>query len=812
MDRFQRAPERRVPTSCRFGSMWQPRAVLCVIALAIAGCMAPEERAAQFIQRGEDQLAAGELIKARLEFQNALQIDGKLAPAWLGLARVAELQADWPQAYSFISRVVDIEPGNLQAQLMRGRLLLAAGQLDEALTLSNLTQELAPDSAPMLALRAAVFYKLDDPEEAVALAEMALEKSPDSLDALVVLATERLDAGDPAAAISFLDRGIAKDEANAALRLIKIEALNRLDMAEDAEAVFRRLIALYPEADVFRHRLAAFYLERYREDEAEAIYREIAAARPHDSDAQMNVVRFMNTVRGSAAAIAEVERYISEAPDDTAMRFVLARLQRAGGDPSGAEATLRDMTESVSSAEARNRARSELAAFLLERGDMDAGMALVDEVLAEDPRNEQAVVLKSTQRIEARELDAAVSDLRYVLKDNPNSARVLLLLGKAHELQGAADLADDLYSRAFAASGRSAEFALPYARFLLGLRRVDRARSALEEALRGNPHHHGALTTLAQIYVARGEWTKAQSIADRISALDDPGQIGQQIRGAALAGRREYDESINVLRQAYQAASSPERPMASLVSTYVSAGKVSEAHDFLNSVLAVNERNTTALLLRGQVFAMQAKWDEAEELLRRVTEFEPAQVVAWQSLAAIHLRQQAVDEALDVINEAIRANPGDFGLRLSRASVLEAGKEYDEAIAEYEALLAQRPNADVVANNLASLLTDHRNDEASLRRALQLATRFRGSNVPHFKDTLGWTFYRLGNAEDARDLIADATQQVPEFPIFRYHLGMAHLAANDRESARRELETALQLTSEQDLALRSSIESAIGTL
>ena len=98
-----------------------------------------------------------------------------------------------------------------------------------------------------------------------------------------------------------------------------------------------------------------------------------------------------------------------------------------------------------------------------------------------------------------------------------------------------------------------------------------------------------------------------------------------------------------------------------------------------------------------------------------------------------------------------------------------------------------------MANNLAALLTDYRDDRESHERALRLSERFRSSPVPQFKDTLGWTYHRLGDSDAATALLANAVGQLPRFAVFRYHLGMSYLANNDREAARRELGRALEL-------------------
>ena len=123
----------------------------------------------------------------------------------------------------------------------------------------------------------------------------------------------------------------------------------------------------------------------------------------------------------------------------------------------------------------------------------------------------------------------------------------------------------------------------------------------------------------------------------------------------------------------------------------------------------------------------------------------------------------------------------------------ELSGRFDDAIKLYEQLLKERPNADVLANNLASLLSDHRTDKASLARAHELAQRFKRSEIPQFKDTLGWASYKVGKADEAVQLIEDASKKLPDTAVFHYHLGMSYLAMNKKDAARKELEKSLAL-------------------
>ena len=71
-------------------------------------------------------------------------------------------------------------------------------------------------------------------------------------------------------------------------------------------------------------------------------------------------------------------------------------------------------------------------------------------------------------------------------------------------------------------------------------------------------------------------------------------------------------------------------------------------------------------------------------------------------------------------------------------------------------MLNQQPGSLVAANNLASMLADHRTDKASLDQAQTLRCKSADSPVPQFKDTLGWVDYRQGDYKAAIPLLEAA--------------------------------------------------------
>ena len=79
-----------------------------------------------------------------------------------------------------------------------------------------------------------------------------------------------------------------------------------------------------------------------------------------------------------------------------------------------------------------------------------------------------------------------------------------------------------------------------------------------------------------------------------------------------------------------------------------------------------------------------------------------------------------------MLDTALAAQPTSGTLRWIKAGELERAGDIDGAIAIYEALYAEDSNNPVIANNLASLITTHRDDAESLDRGFTIARRLRG--------------------------------------------------------------------------------------
>jgi tetratricopeptide (TPR) repeat protein len=240
--------------------------------------------------------------------------------------------------------------------------------------------------------------------------------------------------------------------------------------------------------------------------------------------------------------------------------------------------------------------------------------------------------------------------------------------------------------------------------------------------------------------------------------------------------------------------------MDSLVGALLKANKKDQAIIFLKTVLVKNPGNANALVLLGSIELSSGAADQALKSFLAAVRAQPKDSVGYRALADLYLNQKNYDEAIKVVRAGIQQQPDTMDLHIILANALERKEDYEAAISEYEFMLDKQPGNLIAANNLASLLLDHRTDKASLKRAQSLAAFLRKSQIPQFKDTLGWASYLQGDYKTAVSLSEEAAAALPDQAAVRYHLGMGYISISQLAKASEQLKKALELTPNNELA------------
>lgn len=767
------------------------------LAALLVGCTSPEERVAEHFADGQALLASGEVQKAALEFRNVLKIDEDHVGALYGISKYREQAQQWEALAATLHRVIDLDPGHVDAREDMCRLLLLGGAVERALERCDEAAKLDPGRASVIAVKAAIRHRMGENQAAAALAEEALAIDPTNIDATVVRASQSLASGRAEDAMALVERASEVHSENVALALFKVQVLNTLNRRDEAIEVLRGLVDRFPNSRAYRNALVRYHVIGGENDEAEALLRAAAdsgneaATEEEKAEAARDLISFVAQTRGVEAGEAELRARVEANPESYSLSIALADLLVQQRKADEARTILERVIESAPEDQAL-AAKAALARNLATQGEAEEARRIVAEMLEADSRNIDALTLQAGFDAQDGKLDDAVTNLRTALGQQPDAVNVMLPLATIHERRGALELAEDRFAAAANAGNFTPVAARPYVDFLLRHGRTEQAERVLGQILERQTGHMPSLALMAQLRLARRDWQGAQEIADRIVEIDSDSTTAKQISGAVLAGQEKFDESIEVLQEVIASAPNHSQPLVSLIQTYVRAGRREEAEQTLKATIANEPNRADARILLAAIHEDSGAIDNARATLTEAIEVAPSPV-AFRALAAFDLRQEGRPAAIATIGKGLESFPSDPNLIMYSATLNEQDGKIDAAIADYERLIEISPGNVIAANNLASLMVEYRDDEASLERASALAERLRSFDIPQFKDTIAWVHYRKGQYAPAIGLLLEAIAAPSPLPVYHYHLGMAYLADGDNARAREQFAAAIEL-------------------
>lgn len=785
-------------------------ALVALLVLGATACSSPEERAAAYVQRAQELLEQGDLEKAKVEARNAIQIEPKNAAARYTLALIAEQKGEAGDMLQNLGIVAEVDPKNAAARIKLGTLLVFAQDYEGAAMLADDATKLTPDDPALRLLKARLLLQKEDVPGALAEMDRAIQLDPKNVEAallrgLTLAATDREKGlADLTASIERIGPKYAK-----ALRQARITTLAQLDRVDQIEVELKSLIADFPTED-YASRLAALYVAQKRVDDAEQVLQDAVVQNPENTTAKLALAQFQaRFLKQPAVAEQTLKKFIAEEPDNLQLPVILGTFYEASNRRDDAIGMYRAVAEKSPLAPEGLAARNRVAALTLVT-DGPRGKELLNGILADAPDNGEALLMRADVLQQEGRFDEAIADLRGVLRRTPDSEAALLLLASTHERLGDGALAADAYRRVLQVNPRQPEALVGIALQNAAAGQSDDALRSLQEALAADPASRAALSALVDLQLGRRDLAAAEDAARKLVALGDTNGLGDRQLGRVLEARKQYPAAIEAYGRAL--AKSPESTLAfeGVMRSWVVAGQPAKASEFARAHLAQFPDHVRARVALADSLASQGKGEEALAEYRKAAADKPDLEEAWLGAAAATPTDPAARVA--VLEEGRKKNPKSRAIAMALATEYERGGRADDAVAVYEDVLKADPKFQQGANSLASLLLDARTDEASYKRALELAQPFADSKVPAYLDTLGWAHYRNKDMDAAvRFLeIAVALSRDPP-PIVRYHLGLAYRDSGNAEGARQELGKVVKATQEGTSG-RQQAEAALAAM
>ncbi|MEL7345751.1 MAG: tetratricopeptide repeat protein, partial [Pseudomonadota bacterium] len=463
----------------------------------------------------------------------------------------------------------------------------------------------------------------------------------------------------------------------------------------------------------------------------------------------------------------------------------------------------------------RRRVQVLLARFLTSTGNEVGARAIVEDVLTQDPSMVQALEMRASWLIEEDRADEAISALRQALDQEPEDVSAMTLMAQAHARNGNRALAGELLALAATTSNFAPDEALRYASFLSADEKFIQAEEMLLNALRAAPRNTDVLTQLGQVYVNLQDWGRAEQVATSLRRSTDPAVVAaaDTLQLRILNGRQGAEQAMQFLEELAQADDgSAISANVALIRARAAQGEFESASRLVSQLIAENPEILALAVLDAAVDAAAGDIPSAEQKYAAILERQPLAQDVWLQLLRLQTRTGRIPEAEATLEKALAAIPGAPNLLWAKASLLEREGNRVGALEVYEELYERNTSSPIVANNLASLMTQLDQSAETVDRAYSVARRLRGSDVPAFQDTYGWISYLRGDYEEALSHLEGAAAGLANDPVVQMHLGLTLVALDRPEEARAQLEKAVDLAGAERADLVTKATEALAAL
>ena len=783
------------------------------LAVALTACGGAEERKAKYMEKGKEYFAEKNFEKAKIEFKNVMQIDPKFAEAFYFMGQAEEQNRDLQKAAGSYNQAIQLDPGHNNAKAKLARIFSMVGTDEYVGKAKDLLKEVfasEPEHLEATLVDAMLDSKDANKDQAIAKLKKIIEKDALFTEAYTVLAVIYAFKDQDDEAISLLKSGIEKNNTNVMLRATLAQLLSKggRDLV-GAEEQAKKITELEPDNFDYRVALATFYSAINQQDKAEAVLRQAIKDQDDDAKRYLVLVEFLARTKNAKAAESELMEAIKKQPKLHDLQFALVDFYQKLKVIDKAIAALTAISEKQDIESAGLKAKTRLADIYLLRGEMKQSQKLIEIVLGQEPNNAGALLVKGKQAFMMQDDQTAINALRAVLKDDSKNSEAALLLAQAHERNNEFDLAKETLVHTLEADPLNPRSHINLSNYLASKNELDKAEQTLDRALTYFKVDYDLLQAKLKLAALRHDDKAVMSLLDVLKQNYPNKEDVYMMRGQFFAAKKQYPQALEEFELALQGSVTHLNPLEAIVKTHIIMGQEQKAIEKLHARLAANADDVLASTFLGQIYAAR------NDKIKALEYFDNAMKQgSWDSpyisASIVHLSNKDIKSALSVLEKGAAKVANPASIQMQMASIYEGQKDFDKAITMYEKIVNVNSSNQMAANNLASLLLDHRSDVQSAKRALELTNGFDKTKHPAAMDTLGWALFKNNDVAKAISILEEVTRMEPDVGVFQYHLGMAYHQAGDKVNAKRYLSMAV--ASKQNYPGKGKAKETLGKL
>jgi tetratricopeptide (TPR) repeat protein len=264
----------------------------------------------------------------------------------------------------------------------------------------------------------------------------------------------------------------------------------------------------------------------------------------------------------------------------------------------------------------------------------EEALARADSALKLEPENIQALVLRGNALAGLSSYEDALKSIEQAIQLDPERGATYTHLGQIEVAQGRREQAESAFAKAVALDPKEILSRLALANFYWSVGRTREAGTVFEEALKLEPANLTANRFLASFKFSTGRREEAEPYLRQI-AESSKGPEGTLVLADYLMVMGRPKDAIASIEGLQSGKGLPQATIR-LVRAYAAAGDREKAHSLVEQMLAANNKDAAAHLLKGQLLLQEGRRDDAFVSMQAASAIDPASADAQFALGRIY--------------------------------------------------------------------------------------------------------------------------------------------------------------------------------
>ena len=735
--------------------------ISCLLACGLAACSKDAQKR-EAVASADAYAASGKNNEAIIEYRRAVQLDPKDGDVRLKLARTFLAVGATSSGLREMLRAGDLLPDNADVQIAIGNLLLTNEKFEDARARADRILQRQPDNVRAHVLRGNALAGLKDLDNALQDMQQAITADSSDPVAYVGLGVVQRARGNLQQAEEAF-RKAREVQPSPDIHISYANFLLASGRRPEAEREMKQAYEIDPDSVTVNRALAAFYMMTGQRANVEVHLKKLADNPGSLSWAGFTLARFYSATGRPDDAIRVLKGLLNEKRDKGVPLEARLQLAAVTYNRGQREEAHRLVDEVIAILPKEPRALVLKAGFLLDEGKAEE--AVVTARLArQNSRAAQSAIVLGLAYSKLGKIEDARKAFMDALSIDARAISAQIELSRLSLMTGDAEWAQKYGEQALRAAPQLPAAREAVVRAALARKDVAAAGPPLAALRRDRPDDPEFLYLEGELRAQEGKRAEARQAFTRALTLEP-----RSLATATALIRLELSEGkVGAARaRADQVmARSPKSSPAALLAarTYATSNDFTRAEALMRQAIDLDPGRSDAYGMLASLYLVQGRLDDALKHFQDAAKHDPKSVGAWTMIATVLTRQGRQSEAKQTYRQALDIDP-EAAVAANNLAFLyaEDGEHLEEAVHLAETAKRRLPGSAAAIDTLGWVYYNRLMPTYAIGE-LEIAAGIDPRNAA-YQYHLGLAYAKGGNTKRARETLERALTLDPKAPL-----------------------------------------------